>query len=100
NAGRHRGCSPREDARSVAARARRRRSARMTIGQTQCFMIALVIAGAIGAQRGWGREVITCAILLGTVLFLANGGLNFLLGGLNNLSRGVSLNGAGADPTT
>ena len=72
----------------------------MIIGQTQCFMIALVIAAAIGAHRGWGREVITCAILLGTVLFLANGGMNFLLGGLANLTRGASLSGAGADPNT
>jgi hypothetical protein len=50
----------------------------------------LVIAAAVGARRGWGREVITCAIILGTVLFLSNGGGNyiatFLSQGLHNTS--------------
>ena len=62
----------------------------MVISQSQCFLIALVIAAAVGARRGWGREVITCAIILGTVLFLSNGGGNyiatFLSQGLHNTS--------------
>lgn len=62
----------------------------MVISQSQCFLIALVIAAAVGARRGWGREVITSAIILGTVLFLSNGGGNyiatFLSQGLHNTS--------------
>lgn len=50
----------------------------MVIGQSQCFMIALVLSAAVGARRGWNREVITCAIVLGTVLFLLNGGADML----------------------
>jgi hypothetical protein len=72
----------------------------MVVGQTQCYMLALVIAAAVGAHRGWGREVITCAILLGTVLFLFNGGIDFLLGGLGNLTRGTTAGIAAGDPTT
>lgn len=66
----------------------------MVISQSQCFMIALVVAAAVGARRGWGREVITCAIILGTVLFLSNGGgsyiANFLSQGLHNASAQTS----------
>lgn len=58
----------------------------MVISQSQCFLIALVIAAAVGARRGWGREVVTCAIILGTVLFLSNGGGNFIA---NLLSQGL-----------
>lgn len=67
----------------------------MVIGQSQCFLIALVVAAAIGARRGWGREVITCAIILGTVLFLLNGGGNLLA---NVLSQG--LNNASVQPAS
>lgn len=62
----------------------------MVISESQCFLIALVLAAAVGARRGWGREVITCAIILGTVLFLSNGGgdylANFLAQGLHGTS--------------
>ena len=58
----------------------------MVISQSQCFLIALVLAAAIGARRGWGREVITCAIILGTVLFLSNGGGDYLA---NFLTQGL-----------
>ncbi len=50
----------------------------MVIGQTQCFLLAIVVAAAAGARRGWGKEVITCAIILATVLFLTNGGADWL----------------------
>lgn len=46
----------------------------MVIGQAQCFLIAVVVGAAIGARRGWHREVITSAIVLGTVFFLTLGG--------------------------
>lgn len=62
----------------------------MVIGQTQCFMIALLFAAAQGARRGWGREVITCAIILATVLFLSNGGIDFLLNAFTNLSANTN----------
>ena len=48
------------------------------IGQAQCFLIAVVLGAAIGARRGWHREVITAAIVLGTVFFLSLGGGNAL----------------------
>jgi hypothetical protein len=44
------------------------------VGQTQCFTILLLISGLVGMWRGWMREVITLAIVLGSVLFLLNGG--------------------------
>jgi hypothetical protein len=61
----------------------------MVIGQSQFFMIALVLSSAIGARRGWSREVITCAIVLGTVLFLLNGGADMLNTFLGNLTHSV-----------
>jgi hypothetical protein len=50
----------------------------MVLDQTHTFVLGLLIAGAVGARRGWGKEVITCAIVLSNVLFLANGGGAFL----------------------
>jgi hypothetical protein len=50
----------------------------MVIGQTQCFLLVIVVAAAAGARRGWGKEVITCAIILATVLFLTFGGADWL----------------------
>jgi hypothetical protein len=61
----------------------------MVIGQSQFFLIALVLSSAIGARRGWSREVITCAIVLGTVLFLLNGGADMLNTFLGNLTHSV-----------
>lgn len=46
----------------------------MIVGPTQCFFVILVITAFIGLSRGWVREIITMAIVLGTVLFLLNGG--------------------------
>ncbi len=78
----------------------------MVIGQSQCFLLAIVVAAAAGARRGWGKEVITCAIILATVLFLSNGGSD-LLGnvfanltqGLNNTAQAASPGGADPPPT-
>lgn len=61
----------------------------MVIGQSQCFLIALVLSAAVGARRGWSREVITCAIVLGTVLFLLNGGADMLNTFIANLTHNV-----------
>jgi hypothetical protein len=72
----------------------------MVISQTQCFLIALVLFGVIGARRGWNREVITSAILLGTVFFLTYGGgsivANVLANGLRAPLAGVNA----SDPPT
>lgn len=79
----------------------------MVIGQTQCFMIALVLSAAVGARRGWSREVITCAIVLGTVLFLLNGGADMLNTFIASLTQHVggtasaaALSGGGVPGTT
>ena len=72
----------------------------MSISQTQCFLIALVLTGVLGARRGWGREVITCAIILGTVLFLSNGGGNLLASWLTQFQTDASATAtAGANGT-
>lgn len=62
----------------------------MSISQTQCFLLAVVLAGVLGARRGWGREVITCAIILGTVLFLSNGGGSLLSRWLTSFQTSAS----------
>lgn len=79
----------------------------MVIGQSQCFLIALVVSAAVGARRGWGREVITCAIVLGTVLFLLNGGADMLNTFIASLTQHVggtasaaALSGGGVPGTT
>ncbi len=45
----------------------------MSIGSEQCLFIIVIIAALIGL-RGWVREVVTMAIVLGMVLFLSVGG--------------------------
>lgn len=50
----------------------------MVIGSFQCFLFFLLITAFIGFARGWMREVITMAIILGAVLFLLNGGTGLL----------------------
>ncbi|HKB49316.1 MAG TPA: hypothetical protein VKC57_16535, partial [Ktedonobacterales bacterium] len=45
----------------------------MSIGQTQVFLLAVGFTAVVGWVRGWQREVITCAIVLATVLFLSLG---------------------------
>jgi hypothetical protein len=46
----------------------------MILNATQCFFVVLLITGLIGLARGFMREVITMALVLGAVLFLLNGG--------------------------
>jgi hypothetical protein len=46
----------------------------MVVGPMQCFLVVVLITGFIGLSRGWMREIITMAIILGSVLFLLNGG--------------------------
>jgi hypothetical protein len=49
----------------------------MVISQTQLAVMIVLVTGAIGARRGWGRELVTCAIVLSTLLFLQLGGSTF-----------------------
>lgn len=60
----------------------------MVIDQQTAFVGALAIAAMAGFKRGWGREVITCAIILGTVLFLSNGGDQMISQFVANLFHG------------
>lgn len=46
----------------------------MVITQMQAFLAVLAIGGAIGARRGWHREVISSAVILSSLLFFVNGG--------------------------
>jgi hypothetical protein len=46
----------------------------MMISMAELTVLILLVTGTIGAIRGWGREVITTAIVLGTLLFLELGG--------------------------
>jgi hypothetical protein len=50
----------------------------MVISQTQLAVLIVLVTGAIGARRGWGRELVTCAIVLSTLVFLQLGGSTFL----------------------
>lgn len=76
----------------------------MSINATQMLLIVLVITGAIGARRGWAREVITTAILLATVAFLSLGGAAFILQLFNQGFVGTAsahaLSGGGPGITT
>jgi hypothetical protein len=46
----------------------------MVVGAMQCFFVILLITAFIGMSRGFMREAITMAIVLASILFLANGG--------------------------
>jgi hypothetical protein len=46
----------------------------MTITSGECLFVIILVAAFIGLWRGWIREVITTAILLGIILFLLVGG--------------------------
>ncbi len=50
----------------------------MEVSETQLAVLIMLVTGAIGARRGWGRELITCAIVLGALLFLQLGGTTVL----------------------
>ncbi|MGH2501742.1 MAG: hypothetical protein ACRDID_04410 [Ktedonobacterales bacterium] len=67
----------------------------MTVSANQCFLVIMLIAAVRGYMRGWHREIITCAITLGTVLFLTIGGgdaIAVALSSIPNLFRGVTPN--------
>ena len=63
----------------------------MVFSQSQTFFALLLIGAVVGAYRGWHREVIACAVILATVLFLVNGGgtllSNLLVQGYSNVSQ-------------
>lgn len=48
--------------------------ASMYITSSECFFVIILTAAFVGLWRGWAREVITTAILLGVILFLMLGG--------------------------
>jgi len=62
------------------------------ISQTQLAVMIVLVTGAIGARRGWGRELVTCAIVLSTLLFFQLGGSTFLA----NLFANGCASGVGA----
>jgi len=50
----------------------------MTISATQCFLIVVIVFALIGLLRGWLREIVTTAIILGSIVFLSIGGSQYL----------------------
>ena len=50
----------------------------MYIGPAQSVLLFCLLTGLAGWWRGWGREIITIAITLASVLFLVNGGITWL----------------------
>jgi|SRR5579863_3528592 len=60
----------------------------MTLSLGQLTVIILLITTVVGFMRGWARDVITAAIVLGALLFLTLGGgtflTGFLLGGVSS----------------
>lgn len=65
----------------------------MNLTANQLFVVVMLIAAARGYARGWHREIITCAIILGSVLFLTIGGgdaIAQLLSTVPDVFRGVA----------
>ncbi len=58
----------------------------MSFTQVQVFAVAVILGACFGTYRGWRREVITLAIVLGTVTFLLLHGVESII----NLSTGAS----------
>src|SRR5215469_12901269 len=50
----------------------------MYISSSECFFVIILTAAFVGLWRGWVREVITTAILLGVILFLMLGGTDVI----------------------
>jgi hypothetical protein len=50
----------------------------MTISAGQCFLIAAILFALVGLLRGWLREIVTTAIILGSILFLSLGGAQYI----------------------
>jgi len=69
----------------------------MAISETQLALLTILATGVIGARRGWGREIITCAIVLSTLVFLQIGGAGFVTNLLaNGLASGAGTTADGA----
>ena len=72
----------------------------MTITPFQTFLAVLGLTGAFGYRHGWGRSAITSAFILGSLLFLLNGGSDFLASILANGLGGGSGSATGATQPT
>lgn len=79
----------------------------MYITSSECFFVIILTAAFVGLWRGWVREVITTAILLGVILFLLLGGSDvlyrFIFVNLIDAFKalgGSTVSAAGPDTTT
>lgn len=73
----------------------------MTLSLGQLTVVILLITAAVGFMRGWAADVITAAIVLGTLLFLIVGGGTFLtstlLGGVSGGASCTNMSGSLSD---
>lgn len=71
----------------------------MIITPTQVLLVAISIGAIAGFRRGWAKEVLATAMVLGTMFFLNLGGAQvltgFLMNGLTNVPAGTTA----SDPT-
>lgn len=67
----------------------------MTITPTQAILFAVGLGAAAGFRRGWAKEVIACAMVLGTLFFLNLGGASLLA---SFFAHGLSSSATVADP--
>lgn len=67
----------------------------MSITPTQVMLFAIGLGAAAGFRRGWGKEVIACAMVLGTLFFLNLGGANLLA---SYFANGITTSATLADP--
>jgi len=70
----------------------------VVISQAQVFLVAIVVGAIAGARRGWMREVITCTMMLTTVLFLSLGGGDLITGLFSHGFGGTALAHPQASP--
>lgn len=68
----------------------------MSLSAGQCVLVLLIAVATRGFYRGWHREIVTCAVTLGTVFFLTIGGgdalSQLLFGGIPGMFSGHPLN--------
>lgn len=62
----------------------------MTLDQGELFGVIVAVFALTGFWRGWGREVITCAVVLCAVLFLISGGDRWFANHVLSLVPGMS----------
>jgi hypothetical protein len=74
----------------------------MYITSSECFFVIILTAAFVGLWRGWIREVITTAILLGVILFLMLGGSDVIYRFIfvNLIDAFRALGGGGTTGTT